>query len=146
MVVVPDAQLAPLATGFPPRKSERTRRELESGLPNLHLGVVSSDVLARGGRLESQPRQEGCVPPDGAFIENISLDYGQSAPAETRRARNVPAGPLSGTQDVRASAPQTASFDLKCIVAENIRRQAPFRCDVTQAAERPIRDSIGQLT
>ena len=50
---------------------------IEGGMPNLHIGVVSSDVAARGGVLESAPRVPDCTAPDGAFISNIAYANGE---------------------------------------------------------------------
>jgi len=51
---------------------------LEGGLPNLHIGVISTDMGAGdscitndGGRLQATPRVDGCSPPDGNFISDI---------------------------------------------------------------------------
>jgi len=51
---------------------------LPEGLPNLHIGVVSTDMGAGdvcgaggGGRLQHAPRVNGCSPPDGAFISDV---------------------------------------------------------------------------
>jgi hypothetical protein len=56
---------------------------LESGLPSLHLGVVSSNVGAGGqpisacigdgdnGRLQNSPRTPICSPPSGYFISDV---------------------------------------------------------------------------
>jgi hypothetical protein len=73
---------------------------LEGGLPNIHLGVVSTDLGAGGwaiagcegdgggGRLQSAARGD-CAPPDGAFIRDIAL-------ADGTRDRNY-AGSLAET-------------------------------------------------
>lgn len=50
---------------------------LEGGMPNLQIGVVSADVAARGGRLESAPRIAGCSSPDGAFLRDIGYANGE---------------------------------------------------------------------
>ena len=52
---------------------------IEGGLPNVHIGVVSTDMGAGGhtcgagdgGALQSAPRVAGCDAPAGAFISNI---------------------------------------------------------------------------
>src|SRR5262245_40953090 len=52
---------------------------IEGGLPNVHIGVISSDVgadpdigscegVGDNGTLQTFPRVEGCMPPAGAFI------------------------------------------------------------------------------
>jgi hypothetical protein len=57
---------------------------IEGGLPNLHVGVVSADVgagpfnisgctaLGDNGALQSAPTSEGCAPPSDNFISDIS--------------------------------------------------------------------------
>ena len=57
---------------------------VEGGMPNLHVGVVSADVGAGpfnisgctgngdNGILQSAPTSEGCSAPEGAFISDIS--------------------------------------------------------------------------
>jgi hypothetical protein len=60
---------------------------IEGGLPDLHIGVISSDFGVGGfslpgctgngdnGELQHAPRIEKCVPPDGAFIsDEIAAD------------------------------------------------------------------------
>jgi hypothetical protein len=49
----------------------------EGGLPNMHIGVVSSDVAAGGGLLESTARVQGCTPPNGTFIRDIAYANGE---------------------------------------------------------------------
>ena len=61
---------------------------IEGGLPNIHLGVVSSDLGIGGwtsdqchdegdnGLLLSTARDTGCSPPDGAFISDVVLPGG----------------------------------------------------------------------
>jgi len=61
---------------------------VEGGLPNLHIGVISTDMgtgdrrvpncTATGdaGRLLAGPRVEGCSPPGGAFISDIARTDG----------------------------------------------------------------------
>jgi hypothetical protein len=58
---------------------------LPTGLPNLHLGVVSTDVGGGeisgpppypAGVLRNQPRISGCTPPAGRFIEDVALPDG----------------------------------------------------------------------
>jgi hypothetical protein len=58
---------------------------IEGGMPNVHIGVVSSNVGAGGqpisactgdgdnGRLQNSPRMPGCTPPSGYFI-NYEVD------------------------------------------------------------------------
>jgi hypothetical protein len=75
-----------LAANFP---SFIARLEtIEGGLPNVHIGVVSSDVGAGpwniamcsgdgdNGMLQTTPRVAGCSPPDGAFIVDVVDDAG----------------------------------------------------------------------
>jgi hypothetical protein len=67
--------------------------KVEGGLPDVHIGVVSSDLGAarnpgdpylvsncqgRGkeGMLQSAPRVPGCAPPDGAFIVDVADESG----------------------------------------------------------------------
>lgn len=57
---------------------------IEGGLPNVHMGVVSTDMGAGpfnisncsgngdGGQLQTQARVAGCSPPTGAYISDIS--------------------------------------------------------------------------
>lgn len=57
---------------------------IEGGLPNIHLGVISSDMGAGpfnisncsgngdNGQLQTQARVTGCSPPTGAYISDIS--------------------------------------------------------------------------
>jgi hypothetical protein len=59
---------------------------IEGGLPNIHLGVVSSDVGAGSGGiqncsgngdngvLQAAPQVSGCSPPSGAFISDTDAD------------------------------------------------------------------------
>jgi hypothetical protein len=73
---------------------------LDGGLPNVHIGVISTDVGAGdhgiggcvdegdSGRLQSVPRGE-CQPPAGGFIRDTALPGGE-------RDRNY-AGPLADT-------------------------------------------------
>ncbi len=61
---------------------------LGGGVPNFHLGVISSDLGAGaygisgctgdggGGALQSTPRVAGCSPPNGAFISDVALRDG----------------------------------------------------------------------
>jgi hypothetical protein len=61
---------------------------IEGGLPNIHLGVVSSDVGAGpwniamcdgdgdNGMLQTTARVAGCSPPSGAFISDVADDAG----------------------------------------------------------------------
>lgn len=54
---------------------------LEGGLPNIHIGVISTDMgngshagcsdIGDGGRLQNTARVPGCSPPSGFFIKNI---------------------------------------------------------------------------
>ena len=60
-----------------------TLETLEGGIPNLHIGVVSTnmgagastcgggDRLGDNGRLLSSPQVAGCSPPSGAYISNV---------------------------------------------------------------------------
>jgi len=58
---------------------------MSGGMPNVHIGVISSDLGAGnyglpscevpggdGGKLQSQPKAAGCMPPNGAFITYIN--------------------------------------------------------------------------
>ena len=60
---------------------------LEDGLPNIHLGVISTDLgagphgqgctaIGKRGLLQSGPRIPGCTPPDGHFISDVELSDG----------------------------------------------------------------------
>ncbi len=61
---------------------------VEGGLPNLHIGVISTDMgtgdrrvpnctsTGDAGRLQAGPRVEGCRPPRGAFISDVALPDG----------------------------------------------------------------------
>jgi hypothetical protein len=80
-----DAEQASLTANFPRMIEEL--EGLEDGLPNVHLGVISTDVGAgsgiggcngagKDGQLQSSPRAPGCSPPDGAFIIDIADDAG----------------------------------------------------------------------
>jgi hypothetical protein len=76
---------ASLAAAFPAFIS--ALQATPGGLPNVHIGVVSSDVGAGGlfavpmceeqgddGRLQNQPRTVGCTPPVGTFIDSAVED------------------------------------------------------------------------
>jgi hypothetical protein len=52
---------------------------IEGALPDVHIGVVSADVAARGGRLESMPRVAGCEPPADAYLIDIGEEDGERA-------------------------------------------------------------------
>jgi hypothetical protein len=66
-------------------------QNIEGGLPNVHIGVVSTDLgsnpfniggcnnplTGHEGRLMSDPRLPGCSPPSGAFIRDIALPNGE---------------------------------------------------------------------
>lgn len=67
-------------------------RQIDGGLPNLHLGVISQDLGAGGmnvgsgcsgsgdnGNLLAAPRIQGCSPPNGKFISDV-----EGAPGEPR--------------------------------------------------------------
>jgi hypothetical protein len=74
---------------------------IEGGLPNVHIGVVSSNVGVGGynitgcggdgddGALQNTPRISGCTPPDGAFISDVEM-------ADGSRAKNY-SGELAST-------------------------------------------------
>jgi hypothetical protein len=61
---------------------------IEGGLPNVHLGVVSSDMGAGpynitdcsgngdNGQLQVTARVNGCTPPNGAYISDVSVTPG----------------------------------------------------------------------
>jgi hypothetical protein len=64
-------------------------RQIEGGLPNLHLGVISQDIGAGGmtvggncagqgdnGNLLATPRLPGCTPPNGNFISDLEGEAG----------------------------------------------------------------------
>jgi hypothetical protein len=70
-----------------------------TGLPDLHIGVVSEDLGAgpyilpscelpggEGGRLQAKPRQAGCVPPSDPWIDHYegktNVPLGSSDPLE----------------------------------------------------------------
>ena len=75
---------ASLGTNFP--NFVNVLEGIEGGLPNIHMGVVSSNVGAGGqpisactgdgdnGRLQNAPRIAGCSPPNGTYI--IDVDNG----------------------------------------------------------------------
>ncbi len=89
---------ASLATNF--YRFANVLENVEGGLPNVHIGVVSTDVGAGpydipgcrgdgdGGRLQSSARGN-CQPPDGAFISDVAL-------ADGSRVRNY-SGDLADT-------------------------------------------------
>jgi hypothetical protein len=63
-------------------------QNIDGGLPNVHIGVVSSDLGAGpfniagctgsgdNGTLQSAPRVPGCSPPSGAFIRDVAMPDG----------------------------------------------------------------------
>ena len=71
-----------LASNFP--NFINVLQGIEGGLPNVHIGVVSSNAGAGGqaisactgdgdnGRLQNTPRVAGCTPPAGAYIEDTN--------------------------------------------------------------------------
>ncbi|MCB9561357.1 MAG: VWA domain-containing protein [Kofleriaceae bacterium] len=71
-----------LSTNFP--QFINVLQTIEGGLPNVHIGVVSSDVGAGpynisncsgngdNGQLQTQARVAGCTPPTGAYISDVS--------------------------------------------------------------------------
>ena len=73
---------ASLATNF--NRFVNVLENIEGGLPNIHLGVVSSDLGAGpynisdcsgngdNGALQNAPRDGSCSPPAGAFISDIA--------------------------------------------------------------------------
>lgn len=78
---------AGLAANFP--RFIQVLRQVEGGLPNLHLGVISQDIGAGGltvggncsgqgdtGNLLATPRIPGCSPPNGNFITDVENDAG----------------------------------------------------------------------
>ncbi len=94
-----DSEQRSIARNFP-RMIQRLQ-EVEGGLPNVHIGVISTDVGAgdypsdgcsvagKNGQLQSTPREPGCSPPSGAFISDVEDDDGN-------RQRNY-AGDLAET-------------------------------------------------
>ncbi len=50
---------------------------IEGGLPNIHIGVVSADVAARNGQLEATPQVPGCSPPDDPYLSDIAFANGE---------------------------------------------------------------------
>lgn len=75
---------------------------VEGGLPDLHIGVISTDMgvgrfdaiancsdSGDDGRLQATPRSEGCEPPSGSFIIDVAEPDGS-------RRRNY-SGDLSST-------------------------------------------------
>jgi hypothetical protein len=73
---------AGLTANFP--RFIQVLRQIDGGLPNLHLGVISQDIGAGGltvggncsgagdnGNLLATPRIAGCTPPNGNFISDI---------------------------------------------------------------------------
>lgn len=74
---------------------------IEGGLPDLHFGVVSADVAAGGGRLESTPRVAGCEPPTDAYLIDIGHDDGERSSNYT--------GTLAETLACMAILPATGS-------------------------------------
>lgn len=72
------AEQTSLATNFV--RIAQALESLEDGLPNIHIGVVSTDVGAGSyacpgngdnGILQNTPRVAGCSPPNGLYISNI---------------------------------------------------------------------------
>lgn len=74
---------AALTANFP--RFMRVLEQIEGGLPNVHIGVISQDIGAGGvasdvscrgtgdnGNLLSTPRVAGCSPPNGAFISDVA--------------------------------------------------------------------------
>src|SRR5688572_472844 len=73
---------ASLATNF--NRFVNVLENIEGGLPNIHLGVISSDLGAGpfnisdcdgngdNGALQNAPRDGACSPPAGAFISDIA--------------------------------------------------------------------------
>ncbi len=73
---------AGLTASFP--RFIQVLRQIDGGLPNLHLGVISQDIGAGGmtvggncsgngdnGNLLATPRLPGCTPPNGNFISDL---------------------------------------------------------------------------
>lgn len=80
-----DAEQTSLIANFPRMIAEL--EGLEDGLPNVHIGVISTDVGAgsgisgcagdgKDGQLQNSPRAPGCSPPDGAYIIDVADDAG----------------------------------------------------------------------
>lgn len=84
---------AALATAFP--RFMQVLESIEGGLPNVHIGVISSSIGAGetsiancpvggdGGRLQSAPRLPGCAAPQGSFIYDVQDPAG--APGDRLR-------------------------------------------------------------
>ena len=77
-----DDEQAALTANFP--RFMQILSQIEGGLPNVHIGVISQDIGAGGftvggncsgagddGRLLATPRVPGCSPPTASFIEDI---------------------------------------------------------------------------
>ncbi len=89
-----------LAANFP--QFINVLETIEGGLPNVHLGVISSDTGAGpfnisncsgngdNGQLQTQARITGCTPPTGAYISDISDGAGG-------RTTNYGGGDLAAT-------------------------------------------------
>ncbi|MBX3162068.1 MAG: hypothetical protein KF773_39260 [Deltaproteobacteria bacterium] len=78
---------AALTANFP--RFIRSLSQIEGGLPNIHLGVISQDIgagnmtvggtctgLGDNGNLLATARVPGCTPPNGNFISDIDMGNG----------------------------------------------------------------------
>lgn len=78
---------AALTANFP--RFIQSLSQIEGGLPNVHIGVISQDIGAGGmtvgtncagtgdnGNLLATPRVPGCTAPNGKFISDIDLGNG----------------------------------------------------------------------
>lgn len=106
---------AGLTANFP--RFIQVLRQIDGGLPNLHLGVISQDLGAGGmtvggncsgagdnGNLLATPRVPGCTPPNGSFISDLENTSGG-------RTTNY-AGSLEDTFSCIASlGPQGCGFE-----------------------------------
>jgi hypothetical protein len=79
---------AALTANFP--RFMQILAQIEGGIPNIHVGVISQDIGAGGisvggncsgagdnGNLLATPRITGCTPPNGNFISDIEGSAGQ---------------------------------------------------------------------
>lgn len=82
-----DAEQRSLALEFP--KMIDVLQQIEGGLPNVHIGVISTDLGAgpypsdgcddgagKNGALQASPRESGCTPPMGSFISDVEDENG----------------------------------------------------------------------
>lgn len=50
---------------------------IDSGLPNVHIGVVSADIAQGNGRLQSAPQIDSCLPPQDNYLRDIGYLNGE---------------------------------------------------------------------